>query len=76
MTNLNQRLNRIEEKMGTGPGTCLLVCGLPGRPVAYGNRTFESVEVAVETLQREQGRTLVPRILEIVYVSSREERED
>lgn len=58
MGNLKERLDRIEEKMGRGAAgaeSCLLV-KFPEKPgFTYGDRSFPSVEAAVEILEKERG---------------------
>ncbi len=69
MGNLKKRLDKIEEKMEIGAESCLLV-KFPGKPgFTHGDRSFPSVEAAVDILVRERGRKVKPTVLEVVYVS-------
>lgn len=67
MGNLKGRLDRIEEKTRKGAESYILV-KFPGKPgCAYKNRTFPSVEAAVEILEKERGCKIKPHVVNVVY---------
>ena len=68
MGNLKKRLDRIEEKMG-GKDEEVLLFKFPEKPFTHGDRSFPSVEAAVEILEKERGRRVKPTVLEVVFVS-------
>ncbi len=61
---IRDRLRRIEEKIGIEK-TFLLI--KHSDSVDYEGRTFDTVEDAVETLEKEMGRKIKATVVNIVY---------
>jgi hypothetical protein len=69
MGTLRKRLDRIEERIEREAENILLV-KFPEKPgFTYQGRTFPSVEVAVEILEKERGCKINHQVVEVVFVS-------
>jgi len=74
MSSLKTRLDKIENEINAGAESFILV-KFPEKPgFTHGDRTFPSVEDAVETLERELGYRITPTVLEVVYVEAKDGR--